>query len=171
MAEIQTSQIDRLEALLQEQLGCHTRLYMLLEQKREAIRTADAAQVESVSRQEHMVLQQVTELEKQRLLLAGEMTELVDASRSKPLSVSEIAAYIEPARRDELLSLAGGVREAIVKVQQLSQVIRAAAEALSAHMAGVLQLVHSAVSQARVYGRSGRMHVGSSITSSIDVRS
>jgi hypothetical protein len=79
-----------------------------------------------------------------------------------------IAVY---GRDGRLESVRAALRDLIDLVKRESSVVRQAAERLSAHMAGILQSVHSALAHANLYSRGGRIAVGANVMSSLDIKS
>lgn len=165
--------LDGLERLLRTQLESHQRLLRCIEGKRQAIRTADMNGITDLCKQEHTILQRITELEKHRLELIGRLTETLRPNAEALLTISEIAALsgIEESSQVRLTVLAAQLREALNDVKRQSSVVRAASEALSRHMTGIVQTVHSALSRARVYGQRGTIALGTQIHSVVDLKS
>jgi hypothetical protein len=81
-----------LEAVLRALLEGHERLGQYLESKREAIRVADIDRISALCRQEHLVVQRLADLEKQRLTILGRLTEAVSPQASRVLTLREVAS-------------------------------------------------------------------------------
>jgi hypothetical protein len=59
----------------------------------------------------------------------------------------------------------------VAEVRRASGVVRRAAESLSCHMAGILQVVYAAFSRAGVYSHRGRIDAGTQGRHAIDLKS
>jgi hypothetical protein len=70
-----------------------------------------------------------------------------------------------------LAAYADQLRSLIAEVKRQSSIVRNAAEALSRHMSGIVQTVHSALSRARVYSHRGQINLGVQLESSLDLKS
>jgi hypothetical protein len=86
-------------------------------------------------------------------------------------TLADIAARLGETDRARIDQLRSELRPLIEEVRSESSVLRQAAERLSAHMAGILQSVHSALAHANVYSRGGRVTAGANVISSLDIRS
>lgn len=163
--------VMRLEQILHSQQKDYENLGQLIQSKREAIRQADMNAIAELCQQENTIAQHVTELEKTRLILSAELTRTLDPTASRPLSMSEVAQAIDEPNRSRLLQLSQALRGTIEEVRAASSIVRAAADALSRHMGGLLQTVQSALSRARVYSDQGRIAIGAQDQFCLDLKS
>jgi hypothetical protein len=160
-----------LEHVLRAQLDGHQRILTCIKRKREAIRQADIAEVDRICADENTILKRVSEFEKHRLELVGRSTLAISPRASVPLTISEISSAAPEPLRTTLAVLGAQLREALMDVKRESSIVRAAAEALSRHMSGIVQTVHSALSRAGVYGARGSMSLGVQLHSAVDLKS
>jgi hypothetical protein len=163
--------VARLEQILVAQIEGHRRLMPLLDRKRDALRLADIERLTAACVDEQHITHRLGELEKHRLTLVGEITAAVEPDATAPLTVSRIAEVAGEPAGTTLLASAARLRELVEEARRQSSVLRRAAETLGRHIAGVRQTVHSALSQARVYGRAGRITTGDVVHSALDIRS
>lgn len=163
-------QAQKLDQNLRAQLAAHRRLLECITACREALRRADLDQVSSACEQEHAIAHELGELEKARLALVGTLTQRLAPQAARPLGVGEIAAALGGPAGTKLAAVAGELRGAVEDVGRRSAVVRRAAEALSRHMAGLMQIVYGALGRARVYGRRGRLESGEPGQFCVDVR-
>ena len=163
--------VARLEQILQGQQQQYQKLGQLIQRKREAIRQADMNAIADLCQQENTIAQQVTEMEKVRLMLTGELTQALVPTASRPFSLSEVAQAIDEPGRSRLLQVSQSLRATIEEVRAASGIVRAAADALSRHMGGLLQTVQSALSRARVYSDQGRIANGAQYQFCLDLKS
>ncbi len=161
--------VDQLECTLRALLQEHQHLLGFIEQKREAIRTADIQRITSICEQENTIVQRLTELEKRRIELVGLITERSEPEAKRPLPVAAIAETVNEPARTRLLALGEQLRSTMGEVRRASSVVRAAAEALDRHLAGIMHTVQSALSRARVYGSRGRLAAGAQTHFSVDL--
>jgi len=170
-AETPGDHVDLLMTILTEQLDGHERLLSSIERKREAIRSADIDVISALCQEENDIVQRLGDLERGRLELVGVMTERRSPEAARPLSLEEIAADVDPTRRERLETLVERLRAVVRTVRNESSIVATAATALSRHMTGIMQTVHRALSQAGVYERRGRIAVGSQMDFCVDVKS
>ena len=163
--------VMRLEQILRSQQQDYEKLGQLIERTRQAIRKADINAIADLCQEENTIAQHVTELEKARLILAGKLTETLDPTASKPLSISEVAQAIDEPNRSRMLQLSDELRSTVEEVRGSSRIVRAAADALARHMGGLLQTVQSALSRARVYSDQGRIATGAQYQFCLDLKS
>lgn len=163
--------ITALERLLRQQLEGHQRLLICIERKRQAIRDADIERVTAICREENIIVQRLTETEKQRLELLGHLTSTLQPQADKPLAVIEIARSAPEPQQSVLIALAAQLREVLMEAKRQSSMVRAAAQALSRHMSGIVHTVHSALSRARVYSHRGTITLGLPVQSTLDLKS
>ena len=167
--------VDELAARLEQILGGQQQQYQklgqLIHRKREAIRQADMNAIAELCQQENTIAQHVTEMEKARLILTGELTRELVPAASRPMSISEVAKAVDEPNRSRLLQLSQSLRTTIEEVRAASSIVRAAADGLSRHMGGLLQTVQSALSRARVYSDQGRIANGAQYQFCLDLKS
>jgi len=162
---------ERLIRILAVQIDRHRELLSCIGRKRQAIRVAAIDAMTATCQEEHVIVQQIGDLEKRRLEVIGRVTELVAPDAEKPLTLAEIARAAGQPHQRELEALAERLREAIGTVRRESSVVRAAAEALSRHMSGIKQTVNSALSRVGLYESRGRIAVGAQTALCVDMTS
>ncbi len=164
-------EVGLLEQNLRNQLDGHQKLLKCVERNREAIRKADMEQIKSICQQENVIAQQLAELEKWRLGLVGRLTQRLEPDADEPLPLDRIAAAVDEPLRRRLNALAGQLRIAVDEVRTASGIVRAASDALSRHMTGLMQSVQSVLASAKVYGCRGRLVSSGQNQYCVDVKS
>lgn len=158
-----------LESTLRAQLRAHEELAPLLDRKRVAIRTADLDELSRVVEAEREIVRRLERLEQAR---PAQVRRLAAAlGRPDASTLSALADLLDEPVARRLLALRGQLREAIEHARRESGVLRAATDALSQHLTGMLQSVQGALSAARVYGRGGRVDGGAPLRCAVDLRS
>lgn len=147
--------VAQLEAILALQLAEHDLLLELIQRKRRALREAKHQLVADCCRQENIRVQKIGELEKTRLLLAGELTLLVLPGAAEPLRLDGLAQRLAEPGRGRLLVLRQQLRERIEQVRHDAGAAQRAAEALARHMQGLMQTLSGVMSGGAAYGRAG----------------
>jgi len=163
--------IDRLERAIIELDARHDELLALLEQKRRAIARADADAILECCRQESRTIEGIRAIEARRQSIVREVALAIGANDPGALAVEQIAAHASPEQAERLLAASRPVKGKIERLRQRSAVLKQAAEALSRHMSGVMQSVHAAMAQTRVYGRQGRLSPAGGVPSMLDLTS
>lgn len=148
-------QIDRLEAMLREQLELHRQLHGVLQRKRAALREAKRAELDDCCRAENGFVQKISELEKKRLTLVGELTLKVSLQAREPMRLDELAGHLPEPSRGRLLVLRQQLRDLMQQVRADAHVVRRATEALARHMQGLMQSVAAAINGSGSYGATG----------------
>ena len=164
-------EITLLEENLRCQLEGHRSLLTCIGRNREAIRQADMHQIQSICEQKNEIAQHLSELEKQRLMLVGRLTEQLEPDAERPVSLDRIAAALQEPARGRFEVLAAELRAGIKDVRAASAVVRGASDALARHMTGLMQTVQSVLGRAKVYGRRGRLVTGEQDQFCVDIRS
>lgn len=160
-----------LEKILRAQYEDYKKIANFIELKQEAIRNANMQEITGICQDEHVVAQHATQLEKQRLLLTGELTSKLQPNASEPLTVSQIAEVLEDPDRQRILELATQLKQTVKEVRQASSIVHKAADVLSAHMGGLLQTMQSVLSKAQVYSQKGRISVVTQSQYCLDLKS
>ncbi|MHC4991077.1 MAG: flagellar protein FlgN [Planctomycetota bacterium] len=161
--------LDALEGLLREELDDHRSLLETLDRQREAIRVADASALGECAEKEQQILQLLRARERHRSRLVEQLRN--ELGGEAPATISSLADHAEEPLRTRLLSVAAELREAVARARRESSIVRAAAEALTRHLGGLLQSMQAAVGSAGVYGRRGRIDTASPLACSVDLRS
>lgn len=150
-------QIANLEAILKQQLSGHKQLLSFLARKRQALRSAHHDQMTSLTEKENRVVQEISELEKQRLTVVGELTLMVDPSAKEPLRLAQLAERLGEPHRGRLLVLRQELVLQMKQVQDETNVVKRATASLVQHMQGLIQTVGSAITGVGVYSQKGRV--------------
>ena len=153
-------QLAQLEALLKRLTEGHERLLKLLEQKRGALRSADRARVTDLCEQENRCVQEISEMEKARLGLMGELTLLLNPHAAQPMGLREFAERLDEPARGKLLVLRQTLRERMLSARKQTQVLQRTTESLVAHMQGLVQTVGGAMTGLTVYTTQGTVACG-----------
>lgn len=147
--------IAKLEDAVQRQIALHEKLLTVMKLKVDAFRKADHDGAVACTRQENIELQQIAEIEKQRLVLVAELTRCVDAKAKQPLVMGELAERLPEPARGRLLVLRGKMKERMEMVQREGSIVRRASEALLRHMQGIVQSISGAITGISTYSRKG----------------
>jgi hypothetical protein len=166
-------QADMMERLLRAQLEGWRRVVTATESQREAVLAADGAALERIALEQQQVARTLSTLDLQRERLANGMQKVIAPKSAAMLPLTNIlrAAAVDDEQRERLASIAGELRTTIETAKRRSSIVRDAAETLSKHIAGIQQTVHSALSRARVYGRRGKLALGSATPAAVDIKS
>lgn len=163
--------IGLLESILCAQHDDYKKIAKLIERKQEAIRNANMQDITGICQEEQVVAQHATQLEKQRLVLTGDLTSRLQPNASEPLTVSRIADALDEPDRDRILELTNALKQTVKEVRQASSIVRKAADALATHMSGLLQTMQSVLSKAQVYSQQGRISAATQSQFCLDIKS
>ncbi len=156
-------------AILERTHTLYAQLIVAVRARRDAIKRADFNRFAQLGASEARIVAEISELDIARLAQArGLATRLALPPEA---TLAQIALRLNETEHAQLDSVRSELRVLIDQTKSESSVVRQAAERLSAHMAGILQTVHSALAHANVYSRGGRIAVGANVISSLDIRS
>jgi hypothetical protein len=147
--------IAQLEEVLQKHLEQNEQLLKLLMRKREALRGAEHSAVRQCTELEAEKLHAISELEKTRLQLVGDLTLMVEPAAREPLRMEPLAQRLPEPGRGRLLVLRAQLVERMQAVQQQSKVTQGALESLHRHMHGLIMTVSSVCSGVATYSATG----------------
>ena len=163
--------LARLVRLLERQIEDHRALLTRIEQKQEALRTADLDAIGRLCGEEKAIVQRLQAADSERRGVIEELTAALAPADDEPLTIAGIAAAAGDAFRERLLGLLNELRTIAESVGRESTVVAAASRALSTHLTGIMQSVNGALSRVGVYGRRGRIAMGSQMDFCVDVTS
>ncbi len=165
--------VEALAQQLADVLAAQHELYggvqRLLQQRRDAVGGADLERYSRLAIEEQRALAEVYALDTRRTALGVELATRLGLA--KGASILEISSALPEGSRARLEGLRGMLKQRIEETRREGGILRAAAERLAQHMAGVLQTVRGALAQTGVYGRHGRVALGATVASTIDLRS
>lgn len=144
-----------LESILKAQVAQQEQMVALLHAKRVALASADTKRIAELCQQENARLQALSELEKKRIVLGGQITLLLDPKAPAPLRLGELAQRLPEPARGRLLVLREQLRQRFEAARAEVGVARTAAEALVRHMQGLVQSIGTAVTGVNTYNRAG----------------
>jgi hypothetical protein len=153
-------QVAKLESVLAQLDTAHGHLLSLLKSKREALRKAEPRQITQLTRQENEAVQVISDLEKQRLELVGELTLAIDPEATQPLRLLDLAERLDEPARGRLLVLRGQLKQRIEQTQQELAVVKKATGSLVRHMQGLVQTIGTALTGGGLYSSRGSLPQG-----------
>lgn len=159
----------RLVEILEASRALQAELLASIRARREAIRTANFNELARLERSEQDLASRLAQLDAARAAETAQLAARLAIPAKSPLG--EIAARLPEADRARLDSVRAALRAAVEETARETGVLRQASERLSAHMAGVMQAVNSALAHAKVYSRGGVIAMGPNVVSSLDIKS
>lgn len=161
---------DRLLVVLDKSKALYQQLLEHSKARRAALRAGDFAGFSKIDEPERRIVAQIEELDQLRL---GEAKALATRLGLAPdASLVEIGERLPRDVGARVLALREELRALVLEVRRESSVVRQAAERLSAHIAGIVQSVHSVLAHANIYSSGGQIAtVGGGAISSLDIRS
>jgi len=137
--------------------------------RRDAVRRADFAALATIEKSDASGAMRLAELDRARAAEASQLA--VRLALGPKATLGEISERLGETDRARLDLVRSELRAILEETQRESGVVRQASERLSAHMAGIMQTVHSALAHAKVYSRQGVVALGPNIVSSLDIKS
>ncbi|NCF39120.1 MAG: hypothetical protein GWP75_03270 [Planctomycetia bacterium] len=161
------SLVRGLEATLSTQIEGYRRFLETIGRKRDAIKNAQLDRVPEIAAIEEQIVDRLERLDRRRTTEARRLAEAVGIDPAA--TRAEVVAAIEETDGSKLAVLATQLRELVERAKREHSVVRAAADSLARHMAGIVQSVTGALSGTGVYGRQGRLRDGSSLATGLDL--
>ena len=147
--------LQQLETLLIKQTESYEKLLSMLKIKRSAFRAADHQKITHYTEQENQLVQTISEREKQRLKLVGELTLTVSPNAKEPMNLAQLADHLDEPERGRLLVMRQQLKNQMIQTQKETAIAKRATESLVRHMQGLIQTVSSAVTGITVYSHDG----------------
>ncbi|MFP4143725.1 MAG: flagellar protein FlgN [Phycisphaeraceae bacterium] len=157
MDERTTRTANDLEHVLRQLVEANGQLLGLLQQKRAALAGGLMRQVPGICSLENEKLQQIAELEKQRIELAGRLTAVLRPDAAEPLRLGELAELLGEPAGGRLLVLRAQLIAKVREVQHASSIVRRASETLMRHVRGLVQTIGAVSTGVTTYGRTGAL--------------
>ena len=101
-------------------------------------------------------MQAVSDLEKERLGIMGELTALLAPASQEPLRLLDLAQRIKEPIRGRLLVLRQELKQRITQSEKETAMARRATESLVRHMQGLIQTIGNVMTGVGVYSHKGR---------------
>ena len=162
--------VSALIPVLDQQVSGLRGLQACLQHRREAIRSANAETLVRLVDEEHHLTRALAQIDAQRSHVVAALTRAVAPGRTNPLRLTELLDRLDAEQSTRLTERAETLRQLTREIRHDGQVLRQATEALSRHMAGIMQSVQGVLSQAGVYQKQGRLQAQPALESNIDVR-
>ena len=171
VAKPQPSRVSaaRLIEILEASRAVQVELLASVRARREAIRTANFTELSRLERRESELSARMATLDASRAAEVAQLAARVSLPARAP--VADIVARLPEPDRARLDLVRSRLRAALEECARETGVLRQATERLSAHMAGVMQAVNSALAHAKVYSRGGMIAMGPNVVSSLDIKS
>ena len=162
--------VSELEDVLRTQVDGYGRLLVALDRKREVIKLAELERVRGIAEIELKILERLNELDQRREFLMNDILSMLGLE-GQDRTVSTISSRLNDEQAARLSALAAELKKRVEQAQKESSIVRSAGEALSKHMAGVMQSVRGVLASAGVYGNQGQLTTGAMSASGLDVSS
>lgn len=157
----------RLESLLSDLIAAHSQMLELTVEHRAALSRADGAAVQMSVGQQGVVAARIADLEGERRRIVAAM--LGPATPLAQPTITMLAEKLPEPARARIVSLAAALRELLLRLRSEAAVVRAATQSLVSHMDGLMQQVARTLSQARLYGRGGKIDPGGPVACGLDL--
>ncbi len=152
------------ERLVFELIDRHERLLDALGAQRVAIAAADPARVGEAGQRCADLLEGIGILEDERRALLGE------GDSGPRTTITQLAPSLDAERRERVLDLGDRLRGLVERCRREQSSLRAAADALTGHMEGLIRQVISRLSHTGAYDQSGRVEQGAAVVSALDLK-
>ncbi len=156
-----------LQEILDTQAEGYRRLLQSIERQREAIRTADLASVPTIAGVQEKIVDRLRTLDARRESAGRALAQSLGLDAES--TITAIVAVLPAEVGTRLEMRAAELRELVANARREQSVVKAAGDALSRHMAGIVQSVTGALSGTGVYGRRGRLRDGVPVVAGLDL--
>lgn len=162
--------VHELERVLREIRSQYEALHQLALEHRDAIRRADPVAIGECVEKQNLRVQRIADLEKRRLTVVGELAARLGCETKNQTPVGRLAQLLPPAAAERVTTIAQSLREVMEGVSRLNESTRRAAEALSAHMEGLMRVVAARLSHAQTYSSRGVVTAATRVVTALDSR-
>ena len=144
--------------LLNDMMGLHGELAMLMTNKLDAIKRADSDQIQSTTAREMALAERISEREGLRRQMTRRIVEGLglEAEKHKAIKVTELAEYFPEPRRSQLLVAAAGLRDRLEEIERMRVTTTLITQEMLKHMEEVFSVMTAGSPGADVYSRTGR---------------
>ena len=156
--------VTSLESVLQRLVGVHEEMVGLLHRKRDAMRRGQALAMTELCGLENEKVQAISELEKSRLEVVGQLTLILDAQAAEPMRMGEMLPRLPEPWCGRLGVLRQQLRDRMVEASQQASVVRRAAESLMRHVQGLVRSISVVSSGTSTYGDRGSPPPSATVT-------
>ena len=156
-----------LQEILDTQAEGYRRLLQSIERQRDAIRAADLASVPTIAGVQEKIIERLRTLDVRRESAGRALAQSLGLDPESTISV--IVAALPPDVGARLEARAAELRDFVTRTRSEQSMVKAAGDALSRHMAGIVQSVTGALSGTGVYGRRGRLRDGVPVVNGLDM--
>jgi flagellar biosynthesis/type III secretory pathway chaperone len=146
--------VMELLTLLREILAGQQRLLKLAIARRDAMRSYDLQQLESLAGQERIAMQSIASSNQERAALTGRFRQLL--GRNVEPNVTEIGRRTPEPLKTQLLALAAEVRTIAEQVERNTRINATVSSTVVKSLAKVLKIVTGLAQHAGLYMRNGR---------------
>ncbi len=161
--------VRTLQEILDTQAEGYRRLLQSIERQREAIRAADLEAVPTVAGVQQKIIERLRTLDERREAAGRAVSGSLGLDPES--AITAIVAVLPEDLGARLEARAAELRDLVVTARREQSAVRAAGDALSRHMAGIVQSVAGALSGTGVYGRRGRLRDGVPVVAGLDLTS
>jgi flagellar biosynthesis/type III secretory pathway chaperone len=137
--------------------GLHEQLIVVVESKIAAMKSADSASLQVVSRDEQELLKNLAERDAKRASLMQSVARKcgMTAKAAKSATVSQIGAFLPAAERELLQNAASRLQPVMARAAQVNRIAGTIARQVTSHMKFVFSALRPARSNPVGYGRRG----------------
>ena len=161
--------ISSLESTLQRSYQLHESLLELMIRKRKALAAGQSDAMIELCRLENEQVQQISELEKNRLEMVARLTQLIDPDAAQPLHMRDLAMRFPEPLRGRVLLQRQRLREKILQVKEQCSIAKCATEALMKHVQGLVQTIGTFAAVGASYSDRGGAPINATAVGTINL--
>ncbi len=163
--------VSELESLVARFIAVYEQMLGLVRRRHAAMRGARTNEIAECIARESDAIQQIAELEKQRLRLVGSLAQDLGSPSKQYTRLSWLAERAPESCRARMTEQAQRLRGLIEEVHRENQLVGTAARALALHMEGLMQQLAARLNHAQTYTRRGSVTPGNTVVSALDLTS
>jgi flagellar biosynthesis/type III secretory pathway chaperone len=149
--------VQQLIETLQQELQYQQELAVVLDNKLDAMRHYDLSRLESLTQNEHRLVDEIRQSELRRTNTVRWATRQIwPQRRERPATCKELAQVSPEPEKSKLLTLAAMLSEVAEKVQRLNRIGNLASRKILAHFDHVFQIIAQSGRDIGLYGRCGK---------------
>lgn len=149
--------LAELEGYLTQLCDAHQQFLVLIERKKQALRSAKVKIIQECCQEENLLIQKISAIEKRRLHVVGRITGFLTPDAKVPLSLTDIATSLSEPEKDRLILQQQRLIGLVENVKLENSIVQSATQALLGHVQGVIQMIGQAFDSVGTYGNKGKV--------------
>jgi len=148
---------QRFERYIDLLIEAHESLLNNMEDKHKAMRSADLNGLQCCMNDEQECIRRIGELEEKRKEITTEIVPLGNSGHVEQVTIQDMIHRLPESQSESIQQKADHLRNMVIRIRERGSIVRSTGEALSEHLAGLVQRFRSLTSATGLYTNHGRI--------------